>query len=197
MEHIFSMICPKFGNHVTLTLPAYAIGLPRARFSGTELLKYGECYEVGRFVRMVSSDDLCKDPCGKILQGLVSYVSVKTIDQFPEPMDRNVNMLPFVFGDKSSLPENYKCYHDLIEQCPYMEDEICKVGASWMRRKLAHRTEDGIHIETPGAFLSDVNSSIFLLEESWRRTQLGQWDILWSGSVGRRNLRGLHFGRHL
>jgi hypothetical protein len=37
-------------------------------------------------------------------------------------------MMPFILGSKDSLPDDLMCYYPLIEQCPYMADEIGKVG---------------------------------------------------------------------
>ena len=49
----------------------------------------------------------------------VSFASCGKI-AFPVPQDRNVNMMPFILGDKESLPNNLLCYHDVIEACPYL-----------------------------------------------------------------------------
>ena len=68
-------------------------------------------------------------------------------------------MLPFVFGDKSSLPLKLQCYHDLIESCPYkyVGDEMGKVGyltvhEGFVEAGKAQRRE-GLHIETPGGLV--------------------------------------------
>lgn len=36
---------------------------------------------------------------------------------FPEPQGRNINMMPFVMGDKLSLPEELRCYWGMINIC--------------------------------------------------------------------------------
>ena len=41
--------------------------------------------------------------------------------EFPPPNGRKVNMLPFIFGDVNSLPDELKCYHECIMKCP-MQD---------------------------------------------------------------------------
>jgi len=38
-------------------------------------------------------------------QGFVAFAKCGNV-VFPPPKGRNVNMMPFVFGDKNSLPEN-------------------------------------------------------------------------------------------
>ncbi len=85
--------------------------------------------------------------------GYVSYSRCGQV-QFPEPSDRNVNMMPFIFGDKESLPDNLQCYFPLIEQCPYMADEVGKVGFITVHESYVVAVESqrrsGLHIEAPG-----------------------------------------------
>jgi hypothetical protein len=63
-------------------------------------------------------------------------------------------MMPFIFGDKESLPDNLRCYFPLIEQCPYMADEIGKVGFLTVHESYVVAGESqrrsGLHIEAPG-----------------------------------------------
>eukprot|EP00591_Stephanopyxis_turris_P000183 CAMPEP_0195521074 /NCGR_PEP_ID=MMETSP0794_2-20130614/17892_1 /TAXON_ID=515487 /ORGANISM="Stephanopyxis turris, Strain CCMP 815" /LENGTH=475 /DNA_ID=CAMNT_0040650541 /DNA_START=55 /DNA_END=1482 /DNA_ORIENTATION=- len=89
------------------------------------------------------------------LQGIVAFTVCGTV-HFPEPTDRNVNMMPFIFGDISSLPPSLQCYFPLIEQCPYLAEETGKVGfltvhESWVDAGSAQRRQ-GLHIESPGVF---------------------------------------------
>eukprot|EP00957_Ditylum_brightwellii_P075342 5724983-Ditylum_brightwellii.AAC.1 len=65
-------------------------------------------------------------------------------------------MLPFIFGDKSSLPSSVQCYYDCIEKCPYPKDYIGKVGyltvhESYVEAGASQRRE-GLHVEAPGSF---------------------------------------------
>ena len=85
----------------------------------------------------------------------MAYAKCGTVT-FPEPRDRNVNMMPFIFGNKTSLPESVQDYYELIENCPYMKDDVGKVGyltvqESYVYSGQAHRRQ-GIHLEPPGLF---------------------------------------------
>lgn len=62
--------------------------------------------------------------------------------------------MPFILGDKESLPENLQCYYDCIWQCPVVKSEkgsICylTVHESIVEAGVCQR-HDGLHIETPG-----------------------------------------------
>lgn len=48
---------------------------------------------------------------------LNEYPNFGSVGLFPKPCRRHCTMLPFVFGDKSSLPELFWPYWDLIEAC--------------------------------------------------------------------------------
>jgi hypothetical protein len=107
------------------------------------------------------------------VDGFVAFSKCGVVE-FPEPAERNVNMMPFIFGNKSSLPDDLQCYHELIEQCPYMRDEIGKVGyltvhESYVDVGKAQRRE-GLHIESPGVFCDDEpNAAAFSpgVEHPW------------------------------
>ena len=58
----------------------------------------------------------------------VSYRKAGRIDRFPTPEDRRVNMLPFLLGQKGSLPDNLQCYYEIIEKCPYNRNDVGKVA---------------------------------------------------------------------
>lgn len=73
---------------------------------------------------------------------------------FPAPQDININMMPFIMGKEDSLPEAYRHYWPLIEQCNVPKKEngkICyltiqesQVAAGQCQRR------SGAHIESPG-----------------------------------------------
>lgn len=102
------------------------------------------------------------------------YVAFSTVGfvKFPKPANRNVHMMPFIFGNKESLPRSLRCYYRLIEACPYSEvTERGKVGyltvyedyivEGWPIRLRGRRHDDviadltrrrrksGLHIEAP------------------------------------------------
>lgn len=94
--------------------------------------------------------------------GFVAFARCGSVD-FPEPAGRNVNMMPFIFGDNDSLPSYLQNYFPLIEKCPYMKGDVGKVGyltahESYVNVGDAQRRE-GLHIESPGFFSDESNTS--------------------------------------
>eukprot|EP00931_Biecheleriopsis_adriatica_P118592 TRINITY_DN93957_c0_g1_i1.p1 TRINITY_DN93957_c0_g1~~TRINITY_DN93957_c0_g1_i1.p1 ORF type:complete len:371 (-),score=52.51 TRINITY_DN93957_c0_g1_i1:204-1316(-) len=75
--------------------------------------------------------------------------------EFPDPQDININMMPFVIGDKSSMPEQYRHYWGLIESCNLPADEQGKVGYLTIQESFVMAGETqrrpGLHIESPGS----------------------------------------------
>lgn len=47
---------------------------------------------------------------------------------FPSPRNININMMPFIIGDKKSIPFEYQHYYPLIEKCYKDADEIGEIG---------------------------------------------------------------------
>jgi len=68
---------------------------------------------------------------------------------FPAFAGRNVNMMPFIMGDASSLPSDLHDYLPMIEACP-IEDEAGKVGYLTVDERYvgdgSHR-RGGVHTE--------------------------------------------------
>ena len=46
----------------------------------------------------------------------IAFAHVDTA-RFPKPANRNANMMPFLLGDKTSLPEHLRVYWPMIQQC--------------------------------------------------------------------------------
>lgn len=75
--------------------------------------------------------------------------------KFPKPQGQNVNMMPFVLGQKESLPDSLKPYHErIIERCPYDSDDEGKVAyltvmEGYVEEGTTQR-RPGLHIEAPG-----------------------------------------------
>ena len=74
--------------------------------------------------------------------------------EFPAPKDVSINMMPFVFDEKESLPEEYHQYWPMIEK--YGNDvsssgSICylTIQESMVLANTSQR-RPGLHIETPG-----------------------------------------------
>ena len=172
LRYIYDITMASWTDHVTSTLPAYSVGRIRpwdTRFddeqpeeSGvlfetadkdgqgrrlTHVVVHGHCQyaEVGRLV--VDRPQIAFSPCGRL--------------QFPTPHDINVNMLPFILGDKSSLPDELLPYYPLIEKCPVMEEEMGKVcyltvSESYVNEDATQR-RSGLHIEAPRVELEASN----------------------------------------
>jgi len=73
--------------------------------------------------------------------------------EFPKPKNININMMPFVYGDKDSLPMEYHSYWDMIKQCNCSQ-EIGKVvfltiHESNVKPGFSQR-RGGVHVESPG-----------------------------------------------
>mmetsp|Transcript_41448 Transcript_41448/g.125510 ORF Transcript_41448/g.125510 Transcript_41448/m.125510 type:complete len:472 (-) Transcript_41448:336-1751(-) len=155
VRRIFSNLTSEFAQRVTLTLPATCV----ARI-GDRICRYKvgrperhNTYETIEGMVHVSEDDMT--------QGCVSFASCGSID-FPDPAGRNVNMLPFILGDKHSLPGDLQCYYSsAIEKCPFGDGDIGKVAyltvhESYVQPGSAQR-RGGLHIETPGLIAQDDN----------------------------------------
>jgi len=79
---------------------------------------------------------------------------------FPEPTGINVNMMPFIMGDKDSIPEKYMGYWPLICACKIPKAEEGKVGYLTVHESIvaAGQTQrrPGLHIEVPGLIKTDA-----------------------------------------
>lgn len=95
-----------------------------------------------------------------IIRGLRLAYSVITRDTALFPAYKgniNVNMMPYVIGDDSTIPRNLRGYLRLIDACPvdgaqlgkvgYLTIQECTVAAGSSQRR------PGLHVETPGKHL--------------------------------------------
>lgn len=166
VRKITSMITIPYLDHVRLTVPAALFGNDRE-----ELMKFTH----GRDYPNWQNPDRLKgvSPVSKGQAG--GYVSFSRcgLVEFPEPKDRNVNMMPFILGEPTSLPNYLRCYYDLIQACPYVTEEEGKVAfltvhESWVDVGTSQR-RGGLHIESPGNFSDDPNGQSFTpgVEHPW------------------------------
>lgn len=87
----------------------------------------------------------------------VAYNLMNPLDRdditWPEPTGININMMPFIYGDKSSLPEEYHGYWKIIQTC-WAVDEVGKVCYLTIQESDVNAGETqrrpGLHIEKPG-----------------------------------------------
>jgi hypothetical protein len=73
-----------------------------------------------------------------------------TIDRviFPDAQDININMMPYVHGDISSLPDETKAFWDIISRCNFPEGEVCylTIDERLVKAGTSHR-RPGLHTE--------------------------------------------------
>lgn len=95
--------------------------------------------------------------------------------EFPKPKNININMMPFVYGDKDSLPKEYHKYWDMIMQCNCSQ-EIGKVVFLTIHESIvkpgSSQRRGGVHVESPGKlpFLKYP-----LKWECWHPWGMGGW----------------------
>ncbi|KAL3936868.1 MAG: hypothetical protein SGBAC_007906, partial [Bacillariaceae sp.] len=147
VREIYSYVANQGARHVKLTIPAALVGQ-----CGDDIwMRFNHGRKQDACFRRDLIDDVNVTSNG-FDQGFVAFSRCGYVS-FPEPANRNINMLPFIFGSNESLPDDLQCYHSLIEQCPYMRNEIGKVGyltvhESYVGATMAQRRE-GLHIESP------------------------------------------------
>ncbi len=70
---------------------------------------------------------------------------------FPKANNVNINMMPFIIGDKFSIPEEYRHYYSILEKCKVADDEIGKVGFLSISENMVIKNNSqrrgGIHTE--------------------------------------------------
>eukprot|EP00980_Cylindrotheca_fusiformis_P007915 scaffold1696_cov166-Cylindrotheca_fusiformis.AAC.1 len=122
VREVYSYISNQWARHVKLTIPAALVG----QCGEDTLLRFinGRQNEMWQSREMLDSVPVVSDSFDN---GFVAFSRCGYVD-FPEPAGRNVNMMPFIFGDKESLPDDLQCYYPLIQQCPYMTDDTGEVG---------------------------------------------------------------------
>ena len=74
---------------------------------------------------------------------------------FPKSTNININMMPFILGDKNSLPTNLHPYWDMISDCQIEEQHLEKVCYLTINESLVKKGQSqrrqGVHIELPGS----------------------------------------------
>jgi hypothetical protein len=91
--------------------------------------------------------------------------------QFPAAANRNVNMMPFIMGEKESLPYELQPYYDsMIANCPVDPSELGKVMYLTVQESYISARETqrraGLHVEAPGAIRSG-GSFVAAVEHGW------------------------------
>lgn len=77
--------------------------------------------------------------------------------RFPEPQGIEINMMPFVIGDRESVPAEYQQYWPLIQACSVPADQIGNIGYLTIHESAVpagqSQRRPGLHIESPGRVL--------------------------------------------
>ena len=105
---IFSFLVMPYAEKVRLTIPAGLVGNGYSRY----LMKFVKARTTsGKYQRQMLENTALTSSSNN---GFVSFVSCGRV-KFPEPANRKVNMLPFILGNKESLPEALQCYYPLVD----------------------------------------------------------------------------------
>jgi len=90
-------------------------------------------------------------------RGIGKGIPVETqpeVVMWPKPKDININMMPFIMGQRESIPDAYQEYWELIEAFKLPEAELGKVGYLTIHESLVPAGQSqrraGLHIESPG-----------------------------------------------
>jgi len=152
VRKVYSYLAHEYAKNVKLTLPAAYVG----RYRNDDMVRYTT-------PRPYSEYDYLPDGMptkSSYPKDFVSFATCGDIsDKFPQPNQHNVNMLPFIYGNESSLPVDLRCYQPCIDACPISETEVGKVcyltvHESYVDPHQAQRRE-GLHIEAPGTILEE------------------------------------------
>lgn len=157
VRHIFSYLPNPYAQHVRMTIPADLIG----NGDGWGLMRFGSArgsFHADNLQRLLTTATPTNNP----MDGFVAFAKVgQVLELFPKPTGRNVNMMPFLLGNRESLPDDLQCYHPLIESCLYeRETDLGTVAYLTVHESIrveAGKTQrrPGLHIESPGVFADD------------------------------------------
>lgn len=170
IRQILSFLIHPWSRHVKLTVPAPLVGKTRP-YAMWSRIRFDQGRLREKKHHRVLLDEVALES-SNFNEGFVAFSRVGFVN-FPEPNNRNVNMVPFIFGNKNSLPGDLQCYHGLIESCPYDIKERGKVGYLTIHESFidAGKTQrrQGLHIEAPGTFcdIGDVAAFTPATEHHW------------------------------
>lgn len=73
---------------------------------------------------------------------------------FPPPTGININMMPFITGDRSSLPKEYHTYWHIVRNCDIEYEQLDKVSYLTIHESMVppgqSQRRAGLHVEAPG-----------------------------------------------
>ena len=97
VREIYSYIVNEWAGHVKLTVPAALVRNAHNR----HIVKFNHGRQVRNWGRTTIIEDARTTSSG--FDGFVAFARCGRVE-FPEPAGRNVNMMPFILGDRESLP---------------------------------------------------------------------------------------------
>ena len=166
---IYQDLVDSWRQNIVWTPPAHNVGRAIATCAwdedadGKDYEEQNHTFVVGqRSVTRLGRSEADRPEIAFSLVGLV---------EFPTPTGRNVNMLPFVMGNKYSLPESLRPYYDpLIAMCPVTKDEYGKVVYLTVSEGFVDATKtqrrSGLHIEAASGISQHVGGRLLAGTES-------------------------------
>lgn len=150
---------------VRITPPAYSVSRVQ-HFSFEENKDDVEDAELEMVTRRNGDSPACNaliptkyqvEPIGRLKKDRphIAFTACRSVE-FPEPSGININMMPFVMGDRKTLPRELQPYYDMIiSMCPIAEEEKGEVMYLTVQESVVKKEETqrrpGLHIEAPSA----------------------------------------------
>eukprot|EP00746_Dinoflagellata_sp_MGD_P007705 gnl/MRDRNA2_/MRDRNA2_115310_c0_seq1.p1 gnl/MRDRNA2_/MRDRNA2_115310_c0~~gnl/MRDRNA2_/MRDRNA2_115310_c0_seq1.p1 ORF type:complete len:610 (-),score=127.49 gnl/MRDRNA2_/MRDRNA2_115310_c0_seq1:269-2098(-) len=108
-----------------------------------------------------ANDDEYVDSCDSSGHGLLRVDKIRSAGfqhtakvSFPEPSGININMMPFIFNQKESVPVEFHGYWPLICACPVTKSAYGQIGYLTVHEGFvqegATQRRAGLHVESPG-----------------------------------------------
>ena len=203
LRKIYGMVVNMWKQSVVQTLPAYSVGrMPTRLYRDDEGDDISESEREHVYLRRGSDEDgrrldlenvSMTLPMGKVKLGnriqdrpRIAF-SLCGTRRFPEPRDLKVNMLPFVLGDKTSLPDNLQHYHEMIESCPVQPDErgkVCYLTVCEGHTEVgATQRRGGLHVEAPNMSVSFGNTGPSSSTDGVNGTFVAAYEHHWGQGV--------------
>ena len=164
------MVVEDWKHNIVICPPAQNVGLafPRNDWSDENKAKV-EDYDEGVHSYVWGNNSMNAIGQREEDRPEIAFSLVGTVS-WPEPTGRNVNMLPFIMGDKDSLPDELRPYYELIKKCPVNHHEqgrvvYLTVSEGYVDAKSTQR-RSGLHIEAAGGIADGVEGSFQAGEES-------------------------------
>eukprot|EP00558_Chaetoceros_sp_UNC1202_P000942 CAMPEP_0197258838 /NCGR_PEP_ID=MMETSP1429-20130617/83210_1 /TAXON_ID=49237 /ORGANISM="Chaetoceros sp., Strain UNC1202" /LENGTH=383 /DNA_ID=CAMNT_0042723025 /DNA_START=54 /DNA_END=1205 /DNA_ORIENTATION=- len=175
VRSIYGYLAHEHETHVKLTLPGACVR--NGFYQDSSYVQFPPQYDHFDFRPLPRTSKSPDDYISFACCGLIT---------FPEPNNRNVNMMPFVFGDKKSLPVDLRCYQPCIDMCPVTKDQIGQVyyltvHETYVDPGKAQRRE-GLHIEAPGTILEE-NAPAFVLGHDPHSWGMGGCADVFTGGI--------------